>query len=204
MQLFLHTLSRIRIINGDLEWSGTPQEFALLEPAYPGLPVLSVAPAAARYQSPDLKYVEDTRGVRYPDVSVDALQYCARIGQYAPAQSIYVHVQMSALQIDADDPTAQIDFTAQFRATENAADPVLPVSAGWLIKLRHESGQTDLFQIAFENGCCAYQYHYRAGLPLGDWYLSEADFGTVEVAGQTYKVKLANPVRFALYRRLTL
>lgn len=203
MKLFLHTLTRIRIISGDLEWNGTPAEFQAMEPAYPGLPVLTQAPANCRSQTPELKYVEDTAGTRHPDLTFDALPYCDKIGQYAPGLCIYVHVQMSATQINVDDSQATIEFTAQFRPTDNPADAILPVTAGWLIKLRHESGQTDLFQVNFVAGECTYTYRYRDGLPLGDWSLAEADFGTVTVGDQDYKVKLAVPVRFAVYRLLS-
>jgi hypothetical protein len=202
MKLFLHTFTRIRVINGDLEWSGTPNEFWALEPDYPGLPILTNAQAVCRYQSPELKYIEDANGNRHPDIMCDALPYCDKINTYVPGQSIYVHVQMSATQLNADDAAAHIDFTAQFRATEDPNGAILPISAGWLIKLRHESGQVDLFPINFINGECAYIYQHTAGLPLGDWYLSESDFGLVTVGEQTYKVKLANPVRFAVYRLL--
>lgn len=202
MKLFLHSLSKIRIINGDQEWTGTPGEFQALEPTYPGLPILTQAPAVCRYQSPEIKYIEDSQGTRHADL-FDALPYCDRLGQYAPGLSIWVHVQISATALCADDPAATIQAAAHFRQTDDPASPLLPITAGWLIKLRHESGAAvDLFQVNFVNGEMAFVYTFRPGLPIGDWYLNEADFGSVTVNGQEYKVRLAAPVRFAVYRLL--
>lgn len=201
MKLFLHTMTRVRIISGDLEWSGSPADFLALEPAYPGLPTLTQAPAAVRYQTPELKYLEDTAGQRHPDL-FDALPYCDKIGTYTPGLCVYVQVTMSATTLNVDDTQAEIEFEAHFKAAPDPEAPDLPVTATWLIKLRHESGQTDVFEAAFLNGVCAYTYTYRAGSPLGDWSLAEADFAKVPIGEQTYTVKLITPVKFTLYRLL--
>jgi len=78
MKYFLHTTTRIRILNGDLEWVGTPSEFSALEPAYSGLP----AGMIVRYATPDYQYVSD--GDDQFDDTVDVLQYCDMIDTYAP------------------------------------------------------------------------------------------------------------------------
>lgn len=69
MRFFLHTLTRIRVVNGSLEWSGTPAAFQALEPQYPGLP----SGALERYQTPDRQVYLDATGF-HPD-TFDALPY---------------------------------------------------------------------------------------------------------------------------------
>ena len=201
MKLFLQTLTRIRILNGDQEWQGTPAAFALLEPAYPGLPVLTQAPAVTRYQTPEWKYLEDAAGQRYPDM-IDCLGYCEQIAEYNQLPpAIYVHVTLSQTTLNVTEPTAQIAVAAHLKATPTPTDPDLDINATWLIKLRHESGLGfDTFQVTFTQGLCVYNYRYQTGLPLGEWYLSESDFSTVTLDGQTYRVKLAAPVRMTMYR----
>lgn len=70
MLYFLHTPDKVRIVNGALEWRGTPAAFQTLEPEYPGLP----SGATVRYQTVDLQYYEDATG-RHPD-TIDCLGYC--------------------------------------------------------------------------------------------------------------------------------
>jgi hypothetical protein len=196
MQLFLHTLTGIRIINEPLEWRGTLAEFLQLETGYPGLP----PGAVTRYQTPDVQYVEDGAG-RHAD-PVDCLPYCSRVAAYLSAGVIYAHVELSANRLNVDDQTACLDWAAHLKASADPAAPDLPISMGWIIKLRHENGiDLDMLDIYFHAGACEYSYRYRAGMPLGDWHVRDADFGPVPVGNQTYRVQLAQPVVFTLYRQ---
>jgi hypothetical protein len=204
MQLFLHTQTKIRIISGDLEWNGTPAEFALFEPDYPGLPILTVTPAAVRYQSPELRYIEDTNGTRHPDLIVDALPYCDKIAIYnVTPPAIYVAATLSKTLLCSSDPNDAIALTAALRAGPEPDAPVLPISATWPIMLRQKNGLAmDNILITFANGTFAGEYTYTSGLPLGEWCLDEQDFDPVTFGGQTYQVRLSNPIRFTIYRNL--
>jgi len=84
MRLFLHTLSKIRIINGDQEWAGTPDAFAALEPGYPGLPLLTQSPALVRYWTPEWSYVEAANGQKHPN-TVDCAVFCDNVATYPGA-----------------------------------------------------------------------------------------------------------------------
>src|SRR5512136_292294 len=180
MKFFLHTTNRIRIINGDQEWNGTPDEFKILEPLYPGLPVLTNAPAVVRYQTPEWKYIEDSQGVKHADL-FDALPYCDNIATYAPVMPcIYIHCTLSKTLLCASDPQDAIPFSAAIRSGPLAADPLVPISAIWPIMLRQKNGLAmDNILVAFVNGEFAGAYTYSASLPLGEWYLDEQDFALV-------------------------
>jgi hypothetical protein len=203
MKLFLHTSTRIRIISGDLEWSGTPLEFAAKEPTYPGLPTLTNYPAMVRYQTPELKYIEDSAGVRHPDL-IDALSYCDNIATYlTQAPAIYVHCVMSYPVLNISDPEACIDAEISIKATNNPADPDVPISATWPINLRSKNGLVmDNILIPFESGSALIAFRYKEGLPLGEYRIDEADFDRVDLAGVSYQVKLAQPVKFTITRQL--
>jgi hypothetical protein len=196
MKLFLHTLTQVRIINEPLEWTGTPDEFQALEPAYVGLPV----GASVRYQTPDLQYYEDSAG-RHVD-QANCLGYCDQVSSYLVSGCVWVHVALNVTTLDVDDPQAAIQFAAHIKMTDNPADPDLPVNQAWIIRPWHENGDRDALLFTFVNGACADVYVYRAGIPLGDWWIREEDFNSITVGGATYRVKLAQPVKFTLYRNL--
>lgn len=203
MKFFLHTLAKIRIINGDLEWTGTPEHFQLVEPNYPGLPILTHSPAVIRYQTVDWKYIEDAAGAKHPD-NVDALQYCDNIATYTPVNPcIYADVTLSKPLLCASNPTDTIPFTLAIRSGPLPTDPILPISAIWPIMLRQKNGLAmDNILISVVNGEYAGAYTYDSSLPLGEWYIDEQDFALVPVGGVTYQVKLAAPARFTIYRNL--
>ena len=197
MKLFLHTKVKIRIINEDLEWQGTLAEFQALEPSYAGLP----AGATVRYQTPDLQYYEDATGAHHPD-SLNCLGYCDRVSSYLVSGCVWVHVALNVSALDVDDPQAAIQFAAHIKATDDPNGPDLPVNQSWIIRPWHESGDRDALLFTFVNGACSDFYTYRAGIPLGDWWIREEDFNPISVGGATYRVKLAHPVKFTLYRDL--
>lgn len=196
MKIFLHTLTQVRIIQEPLEWSGFPTEFQALEPQYCGLP----AGATVRYHTPELQYYEDSAG-RHPD-RIDCLQYCDRVQTYLVSGCVWVHVSLNTNTLNVDDPQASIVFIAQIKATDDPDDPDLPVSQSWIIRPWHEHSERDALLIAFGDGACTYAYSYREGLPLGDWYIREEDFNPITVGNSTYRVKLAQPVKYTLYRTL--
>lgn len=203
MKFFLHTTSKIRIINGDQEWHGTPDHFQLLEPDYPGLPILTQAPAVTRYQTPEWKYVEDSTGQKHPD-TMDAMLYCDRIGTYLIVNpAIYVAVTLSKTLLCASDPQDTIPFAASLRSGPEPDATILPLSATWPIMLRQKNGLAmDNILVSFVGGEFSGAYTYNANLPLGEWYVDEQDFAPVDFGGQTYTVRLTAPVRFTIYRNL--
>lgn len=197
MKLFLHTLQRIRIINGDLEWNGTPAEFQALEPLYAGL----AEGVTARYHTPDLRYYEDATGLHTDPLN--CLNYCDQVSSYLITNCVWVHVDLSAATLDVDDPQATIQFEAHIKPTTDPAGPDLPVYESWIIRPWHEAGERDALLFTFLNGACVDSYTYREGVPLGDWYIREEDFNPITVGGSTYRVRLAAQVKFTLYRELT-
>jgi hypothetical protein len=203
MKLFLHTQTRIRILNGDQEWTGTPAEFQTLEPEYPGFPILTQAPAVIRYQTPEWKYIEDSTGQKHPDM-FNALPYCDNIGAYViEPPAIYVHPELAKNILCANAPGDTIPFTITLRTGLNADDPVKPLSAVWPIMLRQKNGLAmDNILMSFTDGVCSGAYTYNANIPLGEWNIDEQDFNTVTDEGQTFVVKLAAPCRFTIYRNL--
>lgn len=204
MRFFLHTLDRIRILNGDQEWTGTPEQFQGFEPGYPGLPVLTNAPAVLRYQTPEWKYIEDSIGLKHPDL-FDALIYCDRIATYSTPvmPCIYIHCALVKAVLCASDPSDYISFEAAIRSGPIADDPVIPIDAVWPIMLRQKNGLAmDNILVTFTQGLYIGNYTYTASLPLGEWYIDEQDFAQVPFGGVTYQVKLAAPVRFTIYRNL--
>jgi hypothetical protein len=197
MQLFLHNSEKIRIINGVQEFACTPEEFVDIEPTYPGLP----EGAILRYWTPEQSYISDGN-TQTPDL-LDCLPFILQIATYTQENPcIYAHVTLSKTVLFVDGPDVII-FSAALKATPNPADSNLPVTQSWIIRLRHECGSVaDSFLAEFVAGACEYEYLYRAGLPLGDYYLSANDFNPVTVNGETYQVRLVNPVIFTLFRIL--
>jgi hypothetical protein len=153
MKFFLHTLTRIRIINGDQDFECQPDEFQTLEPEYPGLPILTQAPAIVRYQTPEWKYIEDSNGLKHPD-TFDALPYCNNIADYViEPPAIYVHPDLTKLILCMNDPDDTIPFTITLRSGPASDDPVLPISATWPIMLRQKNGLAmDNILMTFVNG----------------------------------------------------
>lgn len=203
MKLFLHTSDRIRIISGVTEWSGTPQEFQVKEPTYPGFPTLTQAPAVCRYQTQELKYIEDSAGGRHPDL-FDALAYCENIAMYnTPAPAVYVHAILSTDILNISDPDAAISAEISIKATPDPTGDDLPLSAVWPINLRSKNGLVmDNILIPFTQGYALIAYRYQEGLPLGEYRIDESDFDPVELAGVMYQVKLTAPVKFTVTRQL--
>lgn len=197
MKFFLHTPETIRIINEDQEFACTPEEFAALAPAYPGLP----DGAVVRYWTPDQQYVGDGNGNLTPD-NLDCLSYVLNIATYnTPA--IYVHVVLSKTALCVSYPNDYIDFIADIKPSLDPNGDNLPVTQEWYIRMRHEAELTfDAFRLFFQDGACHASYRYQAGIPLGVWRVEERDFDQILVNGQRYQVRLANPVTVTLYREL--
>jgi len=187
MQFFLHSDTRIRIVNGELEFECTPERFAELETEYPGLP----EGGNARYWTPEQAYFEG-------DVVYDGHEcgvYCERVAAYTQYPVIYADVQLSKSSICACDALDSIQFTATLQAT--------PIDYDWFVRLTHESsGDVDRILMQFQGGACSQTYTFLAGNPLGTWFLDESKFDVVEFGGQLYQVRLVSPVQFVAYRNL--
>lgn len=197
MKLFLHTLSRIRIMNGDQDFQTTPDAFQAFEAAYPGLPDGMVT----RYQTPELAYVQDAAGHHHAD-PFDALPYCNNIGGYvATPPAVWIHCELAKPLLCASDPSDTIPYTLAIRTGPDPADPLVPIPGVWPITLRQKNGLAmDNILVAFTNGQASGVYTYYPGLPLGEWYIDAADFTTVPIDGVEHIVKLAQDVRFTVYR----
>lgn len=199
MQLLLHTPAKIRIVNGEQEFSCTPAAFAGIEPAYPGLP----AGATERYWTPAYSYVQGPDLWLSPD-PLNCLPFIAQASTYQTVGTIWVHVTLSKTELCVNaDPVDTLEFTATFKAAADPQAGTLPITYAWNIRLRHEGGMVfDAFHAVFLNGVCADTYTYKDNTPLGYWSLREEDIDLVQVGGQRYQVKLAQPVTLTFYREL--
>lgn len=205
MQLFLHTADRIRIVNegqSPSEFTCSPSDFVLLEPDYTAL----TSGAVGRYWTPEQNYAIDVNGGRFSE-DFDGSIYTAKCDQYGAAlPCIYAHVSMSktTLCLNAD-PQDSMTFTAALKATTTPTDPSLPITAGWIIRLRNKDGEvSDAFSFTLTNGESGNMtYTPPAGILPQVLYVEEADFASIELSGQRYQVKLVNPVEFTLYRILS-
>jgi hypothetical protein len=196
MKFFLHENS-IRIINGVLDLTFTPQEFSVLEPTYPALP----SGIQTRYWTPEHSYISD--GESYLTIDHDCEPYVNNVQNYI-TPAIWAHVSLSkdTLCINSD-PADFITFDATLRALPDPESLVLPINYAWNLKLRDENGMIeDTFHSIFVNGAFAGLYSYKEGLSLGRYHLAEADFDRVTVGNLTYAVKLVSPVEFTIYRNL--
>lgn len=212
MQLFLHTHTRIRILNGDQEWTGTPDEFRRCEPEYPGLPILTQAPAVIRYQTPEWKYIEDVNGGKHPDV-FNALPYCANIAAYImPTPIVWIHHTLTA---QAGAVIFQPDGVPLLR---NVADDVLRITSTVRASADHDSPIIDQLQQAFPIRVCycdgreafiklvspiapgVYQYDlsFFDKLPVRH-RLFDSTFTAVEVDGVTYAFQQVTPLIIDVY-----
>lgn len=198
MKLFLHTAEKVRIVNEPYEFSCIPEAFSVLEPGYSGLS----EGMTSRYWTPETAFVSD--GVsQFPDPEFSGLAYCDNVTTYQVTMpTIYCHVNLNkTLLLTVND---SISVSGHIKATTEDTDPDLPIGTIetpqiWPIKLRNKDGVgIDSILVDFINGAASFDYIYREGLPLGDWYLSEQDFGLVPLGDIAYQVKLAHPVTFTI------
>jgi len=168
MRLFLHTLSRIRIISGDLDFECTPDQFQALEPDYPGLPTLTQAPAVCRYWTPEWSYVEDSNGVKHPNTH-DCAAYCDKIAEYAPLLPVLT-VSLSITGGDGRDVPGIVrgvsgqDSLAVTGDIRDAAGTLVPLSYSWritIVKVRSVAEPVPLDS-----------FTYTVGVDHGDFYVS--------------------------------
>lgn len=197
MKFFLHE-DNIRIINGAIDVTFTPEEFAALEPLYPDLP----AGKTVRYWTPENAYLD---GDHHESVDIDCSPYILKAAEYiTPSPSIYAHVSLSKnmLCINAD-PVDSIVFECHLKASSDPEDADIPINYTWNIRVRNESDLFfDAFALNFVNGMAGGIYAYQSGLPLGRYHIAEHDFDRVTLGGVTYTVKLIAPLDFTIYRNL--
>jgi len=196
MKFFLHENS-IRIINGAVDLTFTPQEFSLLEPNYPAL----ATGIQTRYWTPARAYISD--GASMLPIDHDCSGYVENAANYI-TPAVWAHVSLSKTTLCINSAPADfITFDAALRASSAPASPVLPVNYAWNLKLRDENGLVqDTFHSIFVNGAYSGLYSYKEGLPLGRYHLEEADFDRITVGNATFTVKLKSPVEFTIYRNL--
>jgi len=198
MRCFLHLGENIRIINEPTEFTCSFSQFQILEPLYPVLPTGK----NVRYWTPEQAYLD---GDHRDPCDHDCGPYTLKVSEYAaPGPSIYAHVQLSGnnLCINADPPDS-ISFECHLKATPDPEDDDLPINYTWNIRVRNESDLFyDAFALNFVNGLAGGLYEYQDGLPLGRYYINEADFDRVTLGATTYTVKLIEPLIFTLYRNL--
>jgi len=192
MKYFLHTQTRIRLVNGDQELECTPERFAELEPDYPGLP----EGATSRYWTQERAYFDG--GVMYDGHNCG--QYCDKVGAYTQYPVIYANVQLSKTTINACDTQDTITFTASLQDAEAV---IMSITYDWLVRLTHETeGDVDRVLLDFVDGVCSKGYTFFPMNPLGTWFLDETKFDLVSYGGTLYEVRLVSPVEFVAYRSL--
>jgi len=201
------THSSLILRAGDQQIACTRAEFATIEPEYQPPP----DGAARIWSEPVQCLLQDGDQIADPWYTPERLAYfCGRIAQYADAldalhhpQTIWVHTQQAKALLCASDPADAIPFDIAVRFGPAADDPPVPMTAMWPIMLRQKNGLAmDNILISFTDGQATGRYTYNPALPLGEWYIDESDFTTVDLDGVQYLVKLANTVRFTIYRTL--
>lgn len=212
MKLFLHTLQRVRILNGDLEWSGTPAEFLVLEPEYPGLPTLSTAPAVLRYCTPEWSYVEDSNGTKHTN-TVDCLDYCDKVADYiGAAATLWIHydfsVQSGFIPFQSDGvPLVQVGgacvlrVTATVRATDDPESAVVEqLNQGFPIRMCYKDGREAFIRLVspVTPGVFQVDLGFENEMPVRH-RLFDADFQAVELDGVTYAIKQVTPLIIDAY-----
>ena len=197
MKFFLQNLIRVRLATDELSFECSPARFHELEPEYPVLAEGRIL----RYWTQECSYEVDGAGARYPCM-VDCGPYVDKLATYTDYPVIYAHVSLSKTTLCINsDPVDSITFECHIKPSMDPEDDDLPVTQDWIIRLTHEDGlKFDGFHANFVNGACSKIYTYKDGLPLGDWYADESLFNLVEVGEQVYKIVLAQPVRYTLYR----
>lgn len=192
MKLFLHTLTKIRLVGDAGEFECTPSRFAELEPEYVGLPV----GASVRYWTEESAYLVGLSEYDGHNCGI----YCDRIETYTVHPEIYADVQLSKTELCANDANDSMTFTATL---QDAEGQTLPIDYAWHIKLTHEEqGDVDRILMTFERGVCSAVYTFTRGIPLGTWTIDEEKFDLVDMYGVLYNVRLVNPVEFVVYRTL--
>ena len=120
---------------------------------------------------------------------------------------LYMHVTM--VDGDGKEPIGLkndgIDYmtaTCTFRATENPLSPVITsINEEWRVLIRdNDSLIYDVVLVVFTNGVATLVY--KTINKPGICTMQESDLELIELGGNTYKVKLANTVKFFIYRTL--
>jgi hypothetical protein len=200
MKLFLHTPTRIRIVNEDDEFSCSPAAFAGIEPEYPGLPPGSVY----RYWTPGHAITSTADNINMAD-TLNCTMYIEKVGLYnKKLPVIYFHLALSQQEVCVNrNPPERIRIQGTLKPSLDPANAPISLDLTWLLRLRHENSLAfDSFQITFVGGVCEFAYQYFPGLPLGVWSIQDSDFEIIRKDGQWYAIKLAQPISFTVYREL--
>jgi len=212
MQLFLHTMEKVRIINGSQEWTGTPSEFQAFEPGYPGLPTLTQSPAVTRYCTPDWKYIEAANGSKTPDM-FDALPYCANIANYLGARAVlWIHYdlipQQGGIMMQADgvpllgNTTADVlRIVATVRIGQEPEAPIVEqLTQGFPIRMCYKDGAEAFIKFILPASPGVFQIDlcFDGKQPVR-YQLFDSDFQAIDMGGVTYAVQQVTPLKIDVY-----
>jgi hypothetical protein len=125
----------------------------------------------------------------------------------APADpEVWLHLAVTGGDGDTppgvlNDGVDALTVTAAIRSGSGQADPVVPLEGAWRITIRDDVGAVyDVVKVTLTAGESSVAYTTSGRTAVCQ--VLESDFLPVEVSGVTYRVRLAAPVAFKVYREL--
>lgn len=128
------------------------------------------------------------------------------VGPAPTGPEIWLHLAITGGDSDTppgvlNDGVDSLTVTAAIRAGSNPADPVVPLDGAWRITIRDDVGAVyDVVKVTLTAGESSVAYTTNGRTAVCQVLAS--DFLPVEVAGVTYRVRLAESAAFKVYREL--
>ncbi len=125
----------------------------------------------------------------------------------APADpELWLHLSITGGDGDTppgvlNDGVDALAVAAALRVGPGGSDPVVPVDEAWRITVRTDTGAVyDVVRVGLVEGLANVSYTTSGATAVCQ--VLESDFLPLAVAGSTYRVRLAAPVVFKIYREL--
>lgn len=124
----------------------------------------------------------------------------------SPTPTLWLHVALSGGDGDTppgikNDGTDALSVSVALRSGQDPSSPVVPVTGAWRITIRDDTGAIyDVVRITLTDGQANFSYTTtgRTGLCR----LDERDLAPLTAGEATYRLRLARPVEFKVYREL--
>ncbi len=124
----------------------------------------------------------------------------------SPTPTLWLHVSLSGGDGDSppgikNDGTDALTVSVALRAGPEADAQLVPASGAFRVTVRDDSGAIyDVVKISLSNGQGSFSYT-TDGRP-GVCRLEEGDLAPISAGGTTYRLRLAQPVEFKVYREV--
>lgn len=128
------------------------------------------------------------------------------VGPAPTGPEIWLHLAITGGDGDTppgvkNDGVDALAVAATLRVGPGGSDPVVPVDEAWRITIRTDTGAVyDVVRVGLVEGLANVSYTTSGATAVCQ--VLESDFLPVAVAGTTYRVRLAAPVVFKIYREL--